>query len=460
MNKAVKLPKKLNLNQNRKKQVLGGLLLFATLGSILVLVTRAAVPNIAFQSESATRSGTAELVSNDSSASGGSYVLFKGSGGGGDGGYATRKCTAGNIPGSPVYLNPGEDFGSAVNNLSEGQTLVVRAGTYTANLNLGTKSNFTICADPAGERPKISGGIGFSGANNVHIEGLEFDGNNSSSIGGIVFSNPPGQPIGASNMSAWDNWTHGFSQCGICSARGGGKIDIRYNRVWDNAHTDPCGGSGISLWSFFNVAPENDANGYNTYIVGNMLWDNYQSVPSTCIGADYPTDGNCIIIDVMDGSQQQFGGSPDIFEGNFLVANNTCSHNGGRCIQSFFNPSKVDIFYNTCYMNGTEIAVNSSSSVRIKNNIIVGNNTYSEYAAAGIEISNNIWSGGGAAVRGNGDLVADPLLTNPQQNASLGDWRPQAGSPAIAAATALIQITTDTAGNTRGSTPTIGAWQP
>ncbi len=459
MSKPLKLPKKLNLNQNRKKQVFGGLLLFATLGSILVLVTRAAVPNIAFQSESATRSGTAELVSNDSSASGGSYVLFKGSGGG-DGGYATRKCTAGNIPGSPVYLDGG-DLAGALYGLQSGQTLVIGPGTYNANVNMESKSNITICANPSGGRPLVYGGIGFSNAANVHIEGLEFNGGGTA-VGGITYS------WGSTNMSAWDNWVHNFDQCGICSASGGGRIDIRYNRIWDNAHTSCFGGSGISNWAFSNKDSGNNSDGYNSYIIGNVLWDNYQSVPSTCIGSGEITDGNCIIIDAMDGSQGSLQGSTDVFAGRFLIANNTCANNGGRCI-NIFSSQRADVYHNTCYQNATshqpsgnnEIGVVFSNDVKIKNNIVIAGTglVHGQYQSNGVDISNNIWWGNGASVFGSNDQVIDPQITNPQLNPTQGDWRPRSISPAIGAGVGISVVPIDAAGKSRSGSPTLGAWE-
>jgi len=384
-----------------------------------------------------------------------------------------HKCKAGNLPGNVTQFSGG-DLHAAMQNLASGGTLVIAAGTYTltSTVYIDNKHDIVICADPTGGRPKISAtkitweAIKITNSHNIHIEGLELYGNNDKSYphaDGISFDKD------AHHVSAWDNWVHDFPGMGIGGGRNLGFIDIRYNMIWNTSNWSTYNKSGISLYALKNGAGGNNADGYANYIIGNTIWNARALVPFTMGGYNKITDGNCIIIDATDGSQT--GTAP--YTNRTLVANNLCVNNGGRCAHVFAS-AHVDVVNNTCYKNVTtapdltgsgELSANSCDDVVFANNIAVASSNgvaVNTYQATNVSFKNNIYSGNGAAVRGTGDMVTAPGLTNPQQDPRNGDFRVGTGSPSVGAGSAsfLAVVPLDLDGNKRPNPPAIGALEP
>ncbi len=474
MKKLLKVKKHV-LNFNKKNRFVLPIILFAGIGSALLLLTRAAVPNIAFQSESATRSGSAQLVSNDSSASGGSYVLFKESGGGGGGNGVGgsgadmtpgRKCAAGTTGASTI--NDGGSLQGAIDSLPNGGTLVVNAGTYDG-VYISGRSNITICGAP-GSRPivRAQGRDGFYVGDNssyVHIEGFEIIGVMDESSRGIIVWG------GAHHIAAWDNWIHDLGSTGIGGAFYCGYIDFRYNRIWNTAWYNYSHTSAITIWDPENCAGNNPDFGiYTDSIIGNVGWNNGEKIGGA-------TDGNCIIWDDTLGTQRGIGE----YRGRVLIANNLCVANGGRGIH-VFSSSRADVVNNTNYHDfapGFQINADAysgqtdasySNDVRFINNVSIGREGFNGFdvaASSNIVKSNNIFypvtrddTGGGGY-----QILANPGFINPTYDPNSWDFRPNSGSPlingGIGSYSDIIIPNVDITGKSRSSSsPSIGAYEP
>lgn len=115
-------------------------------------------------------------------------------------------------------------------------------------------------------------------------------------------------------------------------------------------------------------------------------------------------------------------------------------------------------YQNFVYDSFMGISCNNNSSMIIKNNIVAN----SDYGFAGPSIYdyNLVWNNGSDYVdtsAGPHDISADPLFLDPVN----GDFRLQAGSPAINAGVTLPEVTTDILGIPRpqGSAYDIGAYE-
>jgi len=384
-----------------------------------------------------------------------------------------RKCKTGDLPGNVMQFSGG-DLHGAMQGLGSGDTLVIAEGSYSLNATvyIDGKSDIVICADPAGDRPKIAAtgieweAIKITNSENIHIEGLELYGNNDENY---PHADGIAADTGAHHVSVWDNWVHDFPGTGIGSGRNPGFVDIRYNMIWNTSNWSTYNKSAISLYALTNGAEGNNADGYANYIIGNMVWNVRALVPFTMGGFDTITDGNCMIIDATDGSQT--GTAP--YENRTLIANNLCVNNGGRCAHVFAS-AHVDVVNNTCYRNVTtapdlqgsgELSAIYADDVLFANNIAVASSngvTVDVYQTYNVTFSNNIYFGSGATTHGTGDLVTDPGLLDPQEDPRDGDFRVGAGSPAVGAGSPsfLSVVPLDRDGNTRSNPPTIGALEP
>jgi hypothetical protein len=99
----------------------------------------------------------------------------------------------------------------------------------------------------------------------------------------------------------------------------------------------------------------------------------------------------------------------------------------------------------------------------IKNNIIsVLNIPLNSVSMVGLTFSNNLWSKNPAYL-GSGDIVGNPLLSNPAHSVDATidpTWYTLTStSPAIGKALILPDVPTDFFGTARGSSPDIGAYE-
>ena len=258
-------------------------------------------------------------------------------------------------------------------------------------------------------------------------------------------------------------WGFGISLC--ANAR---HSTIRRCTSWNNW------GEGLSI-----------ASGYSCTIEDSVSYDNFttniyisQSVGGVCRrNLSYYTEGNplqpyvssqnCIIV----GDE----GNPPDSAGNTIV-NNLCL-GGDRCLlaggREFENTliahnTFVDAFSRLRRSEGACVYVTGGSSTggRFVNNIILqeGPAAISHLEARGVAFDHNDWSKKPVSgCRGSGDVIGDPRLlkAGPKGPGSLTpEWfRPSAGSPARDRGAPLDRVTEDAAGQLRGQTPDMGAFE-
>jgi hypothetical protein len=208
--------------------------------------------------------------------------------------------------------------------------------------------------------------------------------------------------------------------------------------------------SGISLYSSLNFDTTDDGSCKriirDNIASGNETRELWQSVTPPRY-----SDGNGIIIDV----NRESGSTPTI-KGRTLVQNNVVFDNGGSGIHSF-RGDKVDIAHNTAYLNSAsphlqygQIFAEQAIDVKIFNNVLVApvagsgqpsepvNGGTTPSASNGIEYRNNLFWGGNTTPLSNGingNIRLDPLFVAASIDPAVADFRLQATSPAIGAAT-------------------------
>ena len=129
----------------------------------------------------------------------------------------------------------------------------------------------------------------------------------------------------------------------------------------------------------------------------------------------------------------------------------------------------MDILNNTTYWNGTnvdyeEIFPNNSVDVTIMNNIMVprpGGRVTSDNRNTDIVWDYNLYPVEQDVLRGEHDIVADPMFVCPDIDLSRADFRLRKGSPAIDSGTSGKTRTDDVTGARRpkGSGPDRGAYE-
>lgn len=356
--------------------------------------------------------------------------------------------------------------------LQPGQTVLVRAGTYTSTTNytvLGinrsgapglpiTYRNFP------GERPLIrtTKGINHHGievrdAAWLVIDGFEVEGHVNQItpteakeqnelalayskmtppkyIGAIVDSNGisiAGKTVNKTHhIVVRNNIVHDTPGGGI----GGGLLDyvtIDNNRVYHTSKYSPYGTSGISYLAPYNL--DSNTTDYKLQVTNNIVSEASNLYPCNCFSFKQPTDGNGIIIDSFNKL---------LYTGRTLVANNIVFNNGGRGIHTL-NSNYVDVLNNTAVRNGTiaitgegEVTVQKSRFVRVYNNILVAradrpvNSTY--LSPVDVDFSYNIVFGGISFTAPPGSsgnrLSTDPLFAG---GVGSGVFRLQGNSPAV-----------------------------
>jgi len=268
------------------------------------------------------------------------------------------------------------------------------------------------------------------------------------------------------------NLVHDCSASGI-SAQMTDYITIGSNVVFNTSWWTVYDTSGINVHQMLN---SDNQTGYKVTIVNNISHDNAntQAYYNLAVGGGVPTDGNGIIIDT---NQVTNDGQP--YLGRTLIMGNIVYNNGGSGMHAYLS-KHVDMFNNTAYMNNTcpvpgstcgalnegQIFGSVSSDINIYNNIMYSPAnywTYSNWENTSITEGHNLLfsAGGKVLVRNNytlnnSDQVTDPLFgdaaalnvssASPAQDAYTianpvtATWllRPQAASPARGAGTATL----------------------
>ena len=152
-------------------------------------------------------------------------------------------------------------------------------------------------------------------------------------------------------------------------------ILIEGNTTSGNAFFSPDAHSGISV---FQPQRREDAQGeYGVIIRNNISFNNFNMVGNQNCCNGRPTDGNGIVLDDFQNSQQRDGinGSGVEYDRRTLVENNITHSNGGNGIH-VFRSHDIDIRNNTSVdnllnlNNGAQINVSASRDVNVFNNIV------------------------------------------------------------------------------------------
>lgn len=366
---------------------------------------------------------------------------------------------------------PWQTIQKAHGTLLPGQTVLVRAGTYTSATNYAVVAINRSGAEGApityrnypGERPLIrttkgvnNHGIEVRDAAWIVIDGFEIEGHVGQVsyeeaqqqnqlalayskltppkyIGAIVDSNGisiAGKTVNKTHhITVRNNIVHDTPGGGI-NANYADYVTIENNRVYGTSAYSPYGTSGISFLAPYNL--DSNTSIYKLVAMNNTVSDAKNLFPCNCFGFRQPTDGNGIIID----SFNKHG-----YTGRTLVANNVVFNNGGRGIHAL-NTSYGDVFNNTTYQNSQiaitgdgEITMQRSRFMRIWNNIMVARpdrpaNVTTQ--STDVDFSHNIVFGGNRWSDTPGS-VNNRLGTDPRFVATTGDYRFQlaADSPAV-----------------------------
>ncbi|MBC7939812.1 MAG: right-handed parallel beta-helix repeat-containing protein [Chitinophagaceae bacterium] len=244
-------------------------------------------------------------------------------------------------------------------------------------------------------------------------------------------------------------------------------ITIEDNLVFENGWFMRYAGSGIT---FLNNWTFDDAAGYHVVIQRNKVWNNKTLVPWERTGK--LSDGNGILLDVTDletgpgatnpnadavtsaASRPETGlqtvGRRPAWTARALIANNLSAFNGGSGIHTF-RTAHVDIVNNTTYWNGSivgyeELFANRSDDVVIVNNIMVprpGGRVTSNNRNTRVQWDHNLYPVAQNVVKGDNDIVADPMFMNVQDDLRRADFRLRPGSRGIDSGANLLPQAVD-----------------
>lgn len=215
--------------------------------------------------------------------------------------------------------------------------------------------------------------------------------------------------------------------------------NIMRNNCW--ATSDLCSaGLGVMMYADFDKAD----NITKILVRNNQSYGNVcKSRPSKFNGDGFLFDANCE--DYI---------YPDFYLGRTLIQNNLVYGNGGGGIQNW-GSHRLDIINNTIYHNGTNlkwgnIGLDFCKDVNLINNIVVALPDcpldrwlmhQPDRKVADVKRINNLYFGGALPnIKGEGDIVADPMFVNPSLDPTVADFRLKPGSPAINAG---VQITAE-----------------
>ena len=276
----------------------------------------------------------------------------------------------------------------------------------------------------------------------------------------------------ATHVTVKKNLVHDCSASGI-SAQTSDYIWISSNEVFNTSWWTVYDTSGINVHGMLN---SDSQSGYKVFILNNISHDNAntQAYYNPAVGGGVPTDGNGIIIDT---NQATNNGQP--YSGRTLIMGNIVFNNGGSGIHAY-DSMHVDMYNNTAYMNNTcpilgttcgglnegQIFAAVSDDVNIYNNVMYSPSnywTYSNWGNSNITESHNLlFSPNGKVFVRNGytlsssDITADPLFGDaaaldvssapPNEdsydvaNPTTATWllRPKAGSPVLGVGTTML----------------------
>ena len=232
----------------------------------------------------------------------------------------------------------------------------------------------------------------------------------------------------AVHVTIEDNLVHDCSASGI-AVRTSDYIQVISNEVFNTSWWTVYDTSGINIQGMLN---SDSQTGYKLLILNNISHDNgnTQAYYNPLLGGGLPTDGNGIIID-----NNQMTNNAQPYVGRTLIMGNIVYNNGGSGLHTNLS-MHVDIFNNTAYMNNRcpiqgstcgslnegQIFGAQSKDVNIYNNIMYSPEdywTYSNWNNTDLTEGHNLlYSASGHVLIKNGytlnssDLIADPLFVN------------------------------------------------
>ena len=433
------------------------------------------------------------------------------SSGSGSGSSSAPACTIFVSPsggGNGSTSSSPEALSSALSQVGPGSVACLEAGTYNESSTLwisrsGTPAapityrnyggvalvQYTGGATSSGVL-ETSSASNWGGTHDVVINGLTIDGGNEAGIGIATIQ-------GSHNVTVTNCVIRNTGATGI-AFNAGDYLVATHNEIFHTGYRNGWS-SGISLWyggdsaTYGGSTAWYDTNaGFHNVIVDNIISGAYDN-------SSNHSDGNAIIV---DGS----GSIPPV-----LIADNLVYENGGRGIEDNANSGDVWIVNNTAYADGLDLQVGggqapdygaySATNVHFVNDLSYGrkngsgytsayiyNNTSSTISWAGDMGYNGSTQGLSSSVTSNASQYnyGDPLFTStPTIPSGSSPWASatppwsignaftlQSGSAAIGggtnpttgmsgaeASSAQAYLATDLAGNPRGATPSVGAYQ-
>jgi len=396
--------------------------------------------------------------------------------------------------GAGTIGDPWETLTYGENQLSGGDTLYVRAGTYNEYFLIfqsdGTYANNTVIKAYNEESVIVDGNgisIGAGGAlinfYSTYTVLYGFEIKNANMTG--VYAG------GAGVHLVGDNTT--ISHCVIHDTWGGGiglfadSCVAEYCTVYDACMQNEDGGHlsgwgvGISAKRYPNYAIIRNCTVHdiwgegistfeatNTTIEDNIIYDIF-SVHLYVSDAEYCLVQRNLIYDtkvMTNGSQVGLGVWDEISNSQHNVIINNIVYG---CRRNFYcGVQEYSLIYNNTFVNSVYLAcvqitgAGSHIDSEFKNNIIVQDGAlpviYSYTADDDMDMDYNLWSKSpDADALGGNDVVGDPLLEKTGTYVDTAYYNPQSQSPAIGAGIARDSVPNDYLDSTRADPPTIGA---
>jgi hypothetical protein len=382
-------------------------------------------------------------------------------------GKALFVSVSGNDSNPGSFTSPFRTIAKGMATAQPGDTVFVRAGTYTENgeeaivmirNKHGAADKWITLAGYPGERPILNASgwnpkielwrvVGVQHSSFIEIRGFEI-------IGTAQVDHQPSSGVElleAHHVRIADNWIHDVGGAGFASIFSN-HFDVVTNVVWSTSFWNFYQTSGISSFQSKNVGGPNESDGYSIRIRNNVV-HSVENVTRPPKGTDV-TDGNCIIVD----EHRTFA-----YAGSTLVDNNLCYNNGGRGI-NVLRGDKVTIVNNTLYHNlnspgmhkDGELSVVFSGDITLRNNLVVARPDRLESVVIDSTsvFDRNLYGRASATKRSDTDISTDAqILLDPAKQ----DFRLVTGSAAIDSGSAANAPPIDLTGRRRIGTPDIGA---
>ena len=397
-----------------------------------------------------------------------------------------------------------------------GTEVLVAPGTYKEAFLIGESARgnangyYAIRAYPGEARPVISAGpaydtIKVQGAYWL-IEGIEFNGtkvgftmengqfiatqsdydtyanatnttvkgstsNTAITIDGRVPGSNPTQyfSVPPNHIIIRDCVIYDFAQGGVATIASD-YILCEDNLVYNCGRWSRWGASGITNIYDRAVNDGQPGNFFRYVYRRNVITDIMQLVPSTFIGQNVITDGNCMLIDENEAS------SP--YPYGYDISNNILTFAGGTGVHTL---SKPNVYFrsNTIWQNnrnkpgagelGCYTFQNSLTGIGIFNNVIVPRNSrgvvYASYNGSILTVSHtsngnivyNPTQSGNAALPGFTSLNVNPLFVNATDVRANANFTPQGGSPLLTNGVLNQMADIDILWKPKPTTPRVGA---